>query len=191
MASIPTNCCTTVPPLMQRGSPLARILFLSFLALAGCQPKIGDECVTDLDCSQIGDRTCDTTQPGGYCTQVDCDPTSCPEEESSCVAFNNTPSIVGACNTPDRVSPFRRTFCMQTCTEDKDCRPDYECVDLLKPNPWSATVIQDKGPKKNKDVITTVCVLAESHVHIEESRSDQVCTGFSDDAAGAAGSSNE
>jgi hypothetical protein len=173
---------------MQRGAPLRLILFFTSLAVMGCQVKIGHDCVTDLDCSQVGDRTCDTTQPGGYCTQVDCDPTSCPEKESSCVAFNNTPSTVGACNTPDRVSPFRRTFCMQTCKDSGDCRREYECVDLAEPNPWSAAVIQDVGPKKNKDVITKVCMLAQSHPEIEETRSDQVCSGPSDSGIGAAGS---
>lgn len=163
-----------------------KIVFLPFLALASCQSKIGDPCVTNLDCSPQGNRTCDTTQvPEGYCTMVDCDPTSCPEKESSCVAFNNTPSTVGACNTPDRVSPYRRTFCMQTCKKNSDCREGHECIDLSKPNPWSAAVIQSIGPKPNKDVVTTVCVEPQDRPPIEESRSDEVCTGW----PGAAGAS--
>src|SRR5206468_6843571 len=32
--------------------------------LTGCTPKIGDDCQTSVDCSQQGDRLCDTAQPG-------------------------------------------------------------------------------------------------------------------------------
>jgi len=123
---------------------------------------------------------------------ADCDPNSCPEKEAVCVAFNNTPSSVGACNTPDRVSPYRRTFCMETCETNKQCRENYECVDLTKKNRWSATVIQEK-PEKG-ELVNTVCILAQSQAPIEESRSDQVCTGWiedsSDGAGGAGGAEN-
>src|SRR5690348_74537 len=42
------------------------------LIAVGCLPKIGDHCTTSLDCSQTGQRLCDTTQPDGYCTVFNC-----------------------------------------------------------------------------------------------------------------------
>ena len=60
---------------------------LAFTALAlGCTPSIGDECVTSLDCSQLGDRLCDASQPLGYCTIFNCEPDACPEE-AICMGF--------------------------------------------------------------------------------------------------------
>ncbi len=155
------------------------------LMIFGCQPKIGDECLTDFDCSQQGDRTCDTTIPDGYCTQADCSPVSCPEKESICVSFNNTLSVVGACHTTDPASPYRRNFCMAVCDESKDCRDGFACFDFSKENGWGATVIQDRD---EKDYGTKACVLAISRPPIEEGRKDQVCTGVPLDVeAGGAG----
>lgn len=165
--------------MVSRFFPLAFIFF----GLA-CQSKIGDDCVTDLDCSQVGDRVCDTTQPNGYCTQVDCDPYSCPEKESVCVAFNHSVSDVGACNTRGETSPYRRTFCMQTCKGADDCRSGYACMDMTGDDPWGAEVIQDE-PKR-----TTVCVLSMSYKEIEEDRSDEVCRGVESAGGGAGGASN-
>lgn len=159
------------------------LLILGTLLLVACQPKIGDECVTDLDCSQAGDRLCDTTQLDGYCTQADCDPTSCPEKESICVAFNNTLSTQGACNVRGQTSPYRRTFCMATCEKAKDCRSGYACVDMSKTNDWGASVIQ-KDPEE-----TTVCIQVMSFAKQDEEQEDEVCTGVVDDGAGGAGGS--
>ncbi len=55
-------------------------------ALAACGRSIGDECVISTDCSAAGDRTCDLSQPGGYCTIEGCDDHSCPDS-SVCVRF--------------------------------------------------------------------------------------------------------
>lgn len=161
------------------------LLVLGALFLGACQPKIGDECVTDLDCSQAGDRLCDTTQLDGYCTQADCDPTSCPEKESICIAFNNTISTQGACNVRGQTSPYRRTFCMGTCKKAKDCRTGYSCVDMSKTNDWGASVIQRDAEE------TSVCIQVMTFAEQDEEQSDQVCTGAldSDPAAGGAGGS--
>jgi hypothetical protein len=52
-----------------------------------CGRKIGDDCKTQLDCNEEDDsRTCDISQPGGYCTIEGCDETSCPKE-AVCVRF--------------------------------------------------------------------------------------------------------
>jgi hypothetical protein len=156
------------------------------LGLLACQPKIGDECVTDIDCSQQGDRLCDTTQPNGYCTQVDCDPNSCPEKESICIAFNSSVSTVGACNSKGQTSPYRRTFCMESCKSQKQCRPGYTCSDMTKGNPWGAEVIEEE-PKR-----TTVCVLTMTFEDQPLGQADQVCTGAGNEfsAGGAGGASN-
>jgi hypothetical protein len=167
--------------LMVETQKLRRLLPILALAFLGCQPKIGDDCVTDLDCSQSGDRICDTTQPDGYCTQVDCDPSSCPEKESICISFNDALSTVGVCNSRGQVSPYRRTFCMGVCEGSGDCRKGYSCMDLSKPNDWGAEVIQKK-PETTK-----VCVLNMSYAPIEETRSDQVCSGSSSKGASAIG----
>jgi hypothetical protein len=110
------------------------VLPLSALLL-GCPPEVGNKCQLSTDCSQLGDRLCDTSQPDGYCTVFNCEPDSCPN--SVCVAFN--PSIDPACENANdgRYPRFERTFCMKACGDDSDCRDQYQCVNLdpnLYPN---------------------------------------------------------
>ena len=94
----------------------AALVFLPMVM--GCTPDLGDECTLDLDCSQQGDRLCDITQPGGYCTVFGCEPDKCPEDEGLCVAFN--PQLDPACGPLDdgRWARFERTFCMDACDDD-------------------------------------------------------------------------
>jgi hypothetical protein len=96
--------------------------------LSGCTPKIGNKCTLSTDCSQLGDRLCDTNQPEGYCTVFNCEPDNCPD--SICVAFD--PTLDPACKTADdgKWPRFERTFCMRPCDSDGDCRDQYQCVDL-------------------------------------------------------------
>ena len=95
--------------------------------LLGCAPQIGDDCTTSIDCSQLGDRLCDTSQPDGYCTIFNCEPDQCPEE-ALCVGFGF--DLDPACSSVDdpRWSRFERTFCMVGCEEQEDCRPGYVCA---------------------------------------------------------------
>jgi hypothetical protein len=51
---------------------------------AGCGHKVGDSCKSSVDCDPNGTRSCDLSQPGGYCTIVGCDETSCPSE-AACI----------------------------------------------------------------------------------------------------------
>jgi hypothetical protein len=95
--------------------------------LLGCSAEIGDECGANVDCSPNGDRVCDLTAPGGYCTILGCIADSCPEE-SVCVAWDE-----GAA---------RRTFCMRHCGSDSDCRDGYQCFD---PARWAADHGSDPG----------------------------------------------
>lgn len=158
---------------------------LGLLVLGACQPKIGDDCLVDLDCSQVGDRICDTTQPNGYCTIFNCGPTTCPEDESVCVAFSNTPSEVAGCGNLGRTSPYARPFCMKSCEDDGDCRDGYVCLDITEDNPWGADLIE-QDPKS-----THVCVLPSSAEEIPRDRvsdlEENVCRGPAIGAGGADG----
>ena len=89
-------------------------LFAAALATA-CAPKLGDGCKHTTDCSINGDRTCDNSQPGGYCTIPDCEPNSCPDS-GRCVRFQ-----------PDQPR-LSRSWCMAECGKTKDCNRDaYVC----------------------------------------------------------------
>ncbi len=92
-------------------------LFLAAAALlVGCRPEVGDSCKISTDCSITGDRLCDTSQPGGYCTIFNCEAGSCPDE-AICVEFHGT------------AERFARRFCVRYCEGASDCRAGYVCVD--------------------------------------------------------------
>ncbi len=102
----------------------ALVAALLAATLGACAPEIGDDCKTSTDCSVNGDRFCDVSQPGGYCTVIGCDPDTCPDG-ALCVEWRFDPS---------RSS---ETWCMASCGRTKDCdrgrrnadRGDsYECV---------------------------------------------------------------
>src|SRR5690606_30776275 len=80
--------------------------------VVACTPEIGDKCQVSTDCSIRGDRLCDVSQPGGYCTQLNCRGDGC-ADEAACVLFN---SAVPGCGYDDRAGPFgsrvARSFCM-------------------------------------------------------------------------------
>lgn len=105
---------------------------LSLVALLGggvlgCRPDIGDDCVTSIDCSQQGDRLCDTSQPEGYCTVFNCEPDQCPTE-AVCVGFGlELDPVCGEVYDP-RWTRFERSFCMLACEDSSDCREGYACV---------------------------------------------------------------
>lgn len=126
-------------------------LFVLLLCLiggisAGCSPKIGDDCTSSTDCSMSGERLCDTTLPGGYCTVFNCEPDTCPDE-SQCVAFDT--ALDPRCKD-HRWARFERTFCMRRCSRDGDCRKEYVCADMSEfANPWGAQVV-DTDPKGAK-----------------------------------------
>jgi hypothetical protein len=115
------------------------------LALTGCQPHIGDQCVLSTDCSVSGDRQCDISQPGGYCTQFSCTTNSCPDN-ASCVVFEPT---VPGCPYDDYSSPARtaESLCMKTCQGDGDCRGGYVCRDPRQ-LPWSALILDDNQTER-------------------------------------------
>ncbi len=93
----------------------ATISLLAILALAGCNMHIGDGCGSSVDCSVTGERQCDLSQPGGYCTIFACDADTCPE--GACVEWRFVPSRTA------------ETWCMKTCDNTGDCRRgEYSCV---------------------------------------------------------------
>ena len=115
----------------------AGVLAACLLFGAACAKKIGDDCRSSIDCSQDGERTCDISQPGGYCTIEGCDERSCPKE-SACVRFFPRLFLTKACTdgcaadelcVGDQCAPrgSERRFCMQTCGNNGDCRGGYIC----------------------------------------------------------------
>ncbi len=125
-------------------------IIITLLALTfGCGKEIGDECVVPSDCSPNGDRQCDLSSNGGYCTIAGCDYNTCPEE-AACIRFftgsfsnltcDPATEDVGTddCNLDElcaltgfcvpRSAEVR--YCMRTCESDGDCRDGYECRDL-------------------------------------------------------------
>ena len=126
------------------GCSFRLLLLLGLATLAfGCKPDIGDKCTTSTDCSIAGERLCDLTQPGGYCTIFNCEPNLCPEK-SVCVAFGER-----TCSVQAVTLRFRRTFCMKSCDKDSDCRngDNYHCVDIA--NDTSRRVV-DTNPESNR-----------------------------------------
>src|SRR5262245_58444315 len=139
---------------MARLSFAAQLLLVLAVAAAsgaGCRREIGDECTTAADCNPNGSRSCDSSQPGGYCTIQGCDERSCPEE-AACIRYFPAQFLTRACEpgaTPDRCplepeiccaadeiclntgmcAPLSTElrYCVKTCSSVDDCRGGYEC----------------------------------------------------------------
>jgi|GEM_PF-398898 len=165
---------------------------LALVAL-GCRPKIGDDCNVPTDCSQTGDRLCDTTQPDGYCTIFNCEAGSCPEE-AVCIGFSSVPSSVAsdderrgwACADPQGGSRFQRNFCMRSCESNADCRPGYRCLDLGAPgNPFGAVLVETSRKKDGK--VCTVPMSGGDRV-VTVDAIPGICEGNLADAPGGAAS---
>lgn len=151
------------------------VLVVAAAALSfGCAPKIGDECETSVDCSQGGERLCDITQPGGYCTVFNCEPDSCPDD-SVCIAFGAQLSPRADCQSADGLSRFSRSFCMASCSSNSDCRSGYICHDVNTPNnDWGAVLLDDDESGK-------VCIVPASTIDLpvddaDPSVNSQVCS---------------
>lgn len=108
----------------------------ALVTLAACSKSIGDECMTSIDCSSAGDRTCDIAQPGGYCTIDGCDNTSCPSE-AVCIRFFPEQFLTKTCD-PDCVCPgdcaaaTDPTACTAQCLAcQTQCSADEICVPAI------------------------------------------------------------
>jgi hypothetical protein len=67
------------------------------ISAASCGKKIGDDCMTAADCDPNGGRICDISQPGGYCTVLGCDETTCPSE-AACIRYFPVQYLTKPCN---------------------------------------------------------------------------------------------
>ena len=138
--SLPSRLLARTP--LRIGSGLAALF-----ALVACTPEIGDKCQVSTDCSIRGDRLCDISQPGGYCTQLNCRAGGC-ADEAACVLFN---SAVPGCGYDDRSGPFgsrvARSFCVAKCESNGDCRSGYVCADP-RSEPWNAVILDDDQGKR-------------------------------------------
>lgn len=136
-------------------SMIAAFALLLGVVGAGCGDEIGDECSISADCSAQGNRICDISSPGGYCTIIGCDYNTCPEE-SVCVRFFSVTDSNRMCDprdedigtddcTADEICTLTGTcvprnaelrYCMRTCGGNGDCRDGYECRDeeLMREN---------------------------------------------------------
>ncbi len=132
---------------------LRRLLFaaLGLGVLSGCTPQIGDQCSLSTDCSVQGNLLCDTSQPGGYCTSLNCQGNDC-LDQATCVVFTGA---VPGCAYNDRTAPGRssRSICLKWCHSNSDCRTDqgYICTDPRQP-PWGALILDN-------DQTQLVCIL--------------------------------
>ena len=154
------------------GLPSKLYLVVGLLASAalGCTPKIGDDCSVSTNCSASGDRLCDITQPGGYCTVFNCEPGSCPKD-SDCVNFGTSLSVSTLCAPSQGVSPYERSFCMATCESDSDCRGGYKCLSVVKE--LRAVLAEHATDAK-------VCAVAPNPSPLDagpDAETPQVCTG--------------
>jgi hypothetical protein len=107
----------------------------AFLAGA-CGHDIGDSCKTAADCDPNGTRTCDLSQPGGYCTMAGCDEKSCPSN-SVCIRYFPENLLVeaprcqvlcedvGVVGTAATGCPQGRT---DTCAADELCLDSGVCA---------------------------------------------------------------
>jgi hypothetical protein len=139
-----------MPALMANRLVLFLLLVVTLVVTLGaCGKQIGDACNFAQDCSPDGDRLCDPhpTSPGGYCTILGCDYSTCPDE-AACIqfftgSFENRRCTDAPCGSLDEVCSLSGhcasrssevRYCMLKCGSDGDCRDGYECrnLDLMK-----------------------------------------------------------
>jgi hypothetical protein len=137
-----------MPALMRYRLVLVLCLVAVLAALGACGKEIGDACTISTDCSPNGDRVCDPSSIGGYCTIQACDLSTCPGE-SACIRFftgsfsnkecDHDPEHPADTTKPARVCSLDELcalndrcvarsseirFCMRKCGSDGDCRGD-------------------------------------------------------------------
>jgi hypothetical protein len=135
--------------------PLALVAVASVVALGGlgaCGKEIGDACSLSSDCDPNGGRLCDPepSSPGGYCTVLGCDYSTCPDN-SACIQFFTGNFTSSTCDPATEATDLKCSFdeicaitkhcvprssevryCMRTCSSNGDCRDGYECRDYDK-----------------------------------------------------------
>ncbi|MGB1698311.1 MAG: hypothetical protein ACPHRO_00045 [Nannocystaceae bacterium] len=111
------------------------------LALAACQPKIGDPCVRAVDCSIRGERQCDLSNAPfdpkgeGECTIENCAYGTCPSE-GTCVAAYGSAFLSITCD-PAREDTWSEAPDgaalppLDDCAADEICLPEGLCGYIL------------------------------------------------------------
>jgi hypothetical protein len=105
-----------------------------FLGAGACSRQIGDDCSTAADCEPNGSRVCDRSQPGGYCTILNCDERSCPSE-AACIRFFPAQYLTKACNPACEDLPCVVDSADGACPAEcgkgptNDCNTDEICLD--------------------------------------------------------------
>ena len=99
-------------------------------ATSACGHKIGDSCGNSADCDPSGGgRTCDISQPGGYCIVEGCDARSCPSD-SACVRFFPRPPVIDP-STPT-CDPAAAATCSGGPAAGTCCEADEVCLPTPK-----------------------------------------------------------
>jgi len=92
--------------------------------VAGCGHKIGDACTNSADCDPSGgNRTCDLSQPGGYCIVEGCDARSCPDD-SVCMRFFPEQPLLDPTKACDPAAACSGPVSGVCCDVDEKCLPD-------------------------------------------------------------------
>ena len=123
---------------------LLGLLGVVTFGLSACGKNIGDQCRVNNDCyTEDNTRSCDISQPGGYCTVDGCDERSCPKE-GTCIRFFPRmfldqpcdPAAADSCPADQVCLPTEklcaprsgeRRYCAFKCGDSGDCRGGYEC----------------------------------------------------------------
>jgi hypothetical protein len=112
-------------------TPRAVVLF-AFVALAltagACGHDIGDDCKTSVDCDPNGTRSCDISQPGGYCTIAGCDETSCPSG-STCVRYFPVSLLPARSSAATSVMMCDPTGAPGACPAGQICSSSGSCAE--------------------------------------------------------------
>ncbi|MBI2378802.1 MAG: hypothetical protein HYV07_32710 [Deltaproteobacteria bacterium] len=92
-------------------------LVASVLACDDFTASIGSSCTSGDQCPESFSTVCITSWRDGYCTEYDCEASSCPTG-SACVSGL---SFVGFPSDD---------FCLASCQGDTDCRQGYRCATI-------------------------------------------------------------
>jgi len=95
-------------------------VLLPVVVAGACSHEIGDQCTTSVDCDPNGTRSCDLSQPNGYCTIAGCDQGSCPSS-SACIRTFPTEFLETPPKGKDCDPACGGTDCPNPCLSDEVC----------------------------------------------------------------------
>lgn len=121
------------------------VALLAALAAAGCGKQIGDNCQTASDCNPNGGRICDLSQPGGYCTVLGCDETTCPSE-ATCIRYFPSAFLTKPCNPYCEDRQGLTSSADAGTTDDAGSAVPPPCPAKFPPTPGSTSPVCPNGP---------------------------------------------